>query len=63
MPLPPCISDSRLIRQQQLERGREGVAAISASFDLGLIVCVSIYEEGSDRREREREVRKTTGGL
>jgi hypothetical protein len=52
-----------LIRQQQLERGREGVAAISASFDLGLIVCVSIYEEGSDRREREREVRKTTGGL
>jgi hypothetical protein len=56
-----------LIRQQQLERGREGAAAISASFDLGLIVCVSIYEEGSDRRERERErereVRKTTGGL
>jgi hypothetical protein len=44
-----------LIRQQQLERGREGAAAISASFDLGLIVCVSIYEEGSDRRERERE--------
>jgi hypothetical protein len=43
-----------LIRQQQLERGREGAAAISASFDLGLILCVSIYEEGSDRRERER---------
>ncbi len=53
--LPPCISDRRLIRQQQLERGREGAAAISASFDLGLILCVSTYEEGSDRRERKRE--------
>jgi hypothetical protein len=54
-----------LIRQQQLERGREGAVAISASFDLGLIVCVSIFEERSDRKERdrEREVRKTTGGL
>jgi hypothetical protein len=50
-----------LIRQQQLERGREGAAAISASFDLGLIVCVSIYEEGSDRRERERERERERG--